>query len=168
MDRVRRAPHPQRSVHAIDELYPWPVLEVASAPQGGASSWPGAACHRSLFRSVAGVGSSKGSPFALAASRRSFHGEALPSGVSLGRALFAALFVALFADLSHGLFFALYPLFREGVQVPFLSMYLAATMASLPPSAVASDNTAAAAPVTPVWAMMTVALCSVFSTRVSW
>ena len=37
-------------------------------------------------------------------------------------------------------------------------MYLAATMASLPPSAVASDNTAAAAPVTPVWAMMTVAL----------
>ena len=48
------------------------------------------------------------------------------------------------------------------------SMYLAATMASLPPSAVASDKTAAAALVTPVWAMMTVALCSVFSTRVSW
>ena len=50
-----------------------PVLGVASAPQGSASSWPGAACHRSLFRSVAGVGSLKGSPFASAASRRSFH-----------------------------------------------------------------------------------------------
>ena len=50
----------------------------------------------------------------------------------------------------------------------FSSMYLAATMDSLPPSAVASDNTAAAAPVTAVWAMMTVALSPVFSTRVSW
>ena len=39
-------------------------------------------------------------------------------------------------------------------------------MASLPPSAVASDNTAAAPPVTAVWAMMTVALSPVFSTRV--
>ena len=42
-------------------------------------------------------------------------------------------------------------------------------MASLPPSAVASDNTAAAPPVTAVWAIMfliIVALSPVFSTRV--
>ena len=64
---------PQWMASGEPHTHSGPVLEVASAPQGGASSWPGAACHRSLFRSVAGVGSSKGSPFASAASRRSFH-----------------------------------------------------------------------------------------------